>query len=399
MNDSADATDDRRTVEAWFRHRGLPYVVRRKLGAGGLLPRTTPVFVVLLVLDPLLSKYGALVAANHDDFGRRADNPAYVAIEFVLLIAAVVVPLLAGWLVAKGLRRLRRRARYAVSLFVLALILGVVPAIEQATGLHHGFRQYLLSNLVPVPALLLLVFLGTGSIVSWALRNGVYQLRRIGQLASRALPLLMLVMLFSFFATEVWQVADSLERVRLWLVVGLLAGLAVVFLIGVLSDELGGMVDTLSAAPAAELAEHVRDTPLSALIERHQQGEHKLRALERANVTLVLFLAQALQILVFSALVFGLFMLFGALAVKQSVVATWLGKTPDAGVLLGVHLPVTNALVQVSIFLAVFSGLYFAASVATDEHYRKSFFEPLLADVRVSLAARELYLARWPTTG
>jgi hypothetical protein len=224
-------------------------------------------------------------------------------------------------------------------------------------------------------------------------------LRRIGTLASRALPLLMLVMLFSFFATEVWQVADSLDRLRLWSVVGLLAALAVLFLIGVLSDELGGMVDTLSATPAEELAEHVRDTPLIALIDNHHQGEHKLTWLERVNITLVLFLAQALQILVFSALVFGLFMLFGALAVKQSVIKTWLGAEPKPGVLIGVHLPVTNALVQVSLFLAVFSGLYFAASVATDEHYRKSFFEPLLADVRVSLAAREVYLARWPTSG
>lgn len=399
MSDSADAVD-RRAVEAWFRHRGLPYVVRRKLGAGGLLPRTTPAFVVLLVLDPLLSKYGALAAANHDDFVRRADNPAYVAVEFVLLVAAIVVPLVAGWLVGRWLRRLSRGRRIAVAVSVLLLTIAVVPAIEQRTGLHDGVRQYLLTNVLPVPILLILVFLGLGSILSWALRNGVHQLRRIGTLASRALPLLMLVMLFSFFATEVWQVADSLDRVRLWLVVGFLALLAVLFLVAVLSDELRGMVDTLRAAPAGELAGQVRDTPFTALIDdNHQQSPDRLTWLERVNITLVLFLAQALQILVFSLLVFGLFMLFGALAVKQSVVATWLGAQPRPGVLVGVHLPVTNALVQVSLFLAVFSGLYFAASVATDEHYRKSFFEPLLADVRVSLAAREVYLARWPTRG
>jgi hypothetical protein len=40
------------------------------------------------------------------------------------------------------------------------------------------------------------------------------------------------------------------------------------------------------------------------------------------------------------------------------------------------------------------SGLYFAASAATDQHYREAFFEPLLADVRVSLAARQVCLAR-----
>ena len=391
---------DRRAVEAWFRRRGLPYVVRRKLGAGGLLPRTTPAFVVLLALDPLLSEYGALNAANHDDFARRADNPAYVAVEFLLLIAAIVVPVLLGWLVAIWLRRLSRAGRLIVSLVILVLTIGVVPAIEQAAGLHDGWNQYLLTNVLPVPILLLLVFLGTGSIASWALRNGIHQLRTIGTLASRALPLLMLVLLFSFFATEVWQVADSLDRAQLWLVIGFLAALAVLFLIGVLSDELGEMVRTVRAVSARELAGHVRGTPLAALIgDDHAPIKRSLSWLERLNITLVLFLAQALQILVFSLLVFGLFMLFGALAVKQSVVRLWLGADPKPGVLLGVHLPVSNALVQVSLFLAVFSGLYFAASVATDVHYRKSFFEPLLRDVRVSLAAREVYLARWPTSG
>jgi hypothetical protein len=398
MNDSAQATD-RRAVEGWFRHRGLPFVVRRKLGAGGLLPRATPALIVLLAVDPLLSKYGELTAANHDDFVARGDNPGYVAVQFILLIAAIVIPVLLGWLVSLWLRRLRRVARWIAAVIALMLTIGVVPAIEQQTGLHHGFRQYLLANVLPVAGLLILVFLGAGSIFNWALRYGIYQLRRAGTLASRALPLLMLVMLFSFFATEVWQVADSLDRPRLWLMVGFLGLLAVLFLIGVLSDELRGMVDTLRAAPPEELAEHVRGTPLTALIEGHEKGVHRLTWLERLNITLVLFLAQLLQIMVFSLLVFALFMAFGALAVKQSVIKTWLGAEPRPGVLIGVHLPVTNALVQVSLFLAVFSGLYFAASVATDVHYRKSFFEPLLADVRVSLAARELYLARWPTSG
>src|SRR5437660_12654147 len=103
MNDSAQATD-RSAVEGWFRHRGLPYVVRRKLGAGGLLPRSTPAFVVLLVLDPLLSEYGAVTAANHRDFVRRAGNPAYVAVEFVVVTAAWSCPLLLGWMVRLWVR-------------------------------------------------------------------------------------------------------------------------------------------------------------------------------------------------------------------------------------------------------------------------------------------------------
>ena len=387
-------------MEAWFRRRGLPHVVRRKSQGRALLQRATPALVVLLVLDPLLSEYGALTAANHEDFTRRVDNPVYVLVELALLAAAIVAPVVAGWAVARGMRRLAGRGRLVLAWVVVVLTVAVLPAIEQRTGLHHGLWAYLLRNLLPVPILLALVYVGAGAIFNWALRNGFHQLRRIGTLASRALPLLMLVVLFSFFATEVWQVADALPRWRLWLVIAFLALLAVLFLSAVLSDELGAMVRTLHAVPLSDLVGHVAGTPLAALIDENgQKRAHPLTRSELANITLVLFLAQALQIAVFSMLVFGLFMLFGALAIKQSVVATWLGAEPTAGVLFGVHLPVTNALVQVSLFLAVFSGLYFAASVATDERYRQSFFEPLLADVRVSLAAREVYLTRWLTSG
>jgi hypothetical protein len=98
-------------------------------------------------------------------------------------------------------------------------------------------------------------------------------------------------------------------------------------------------------------------------------------------------------------LVFGLFMVFGALTVTRAVVRGWVGSEPRVGALFGVEPPVSNALVQVSLFLAMLSGLDVAASAATDPHYRKTFFEPLLATVRVSLAAREVYLDRWPLAG
>jgi hypothetical protein len=160
------------------------------------------------------------------------------------------------------------------------------------------------------------------------------------------------------------------------------------------------MVRTLRAGPTADLVAHVTGTPLADLIdEDHERGRHPLTRPE-VNIALVLFLAPALQIVVFASLVFALLMVFGTLAVEPSVVESWVGREPPRGQLFGIQLPVTDALVQVSLFLAVFSGLYFAASAATDPRApAASFFEPLLADVRVSLAAREVYLTRWPKAG
>lgn len=144
------------------------------------------------------------------------------------------------------------------------------------------------------------------------------------------------------------------------------------------------------------LRERLTSTPFTSLIaDDHVTDRHPLSRGERANVALVFFFAQAMQVVFFAWLVFGFFVVFGALAVTDVVIAEWVGHPRTDGDLFTLRLPVSNELLQVSLFLSAFSGLYFAGSAATDPHYRKSFFDPLVADVRVSLAAREAYLARW----
>lgn len=396
---SGSDDQNRRAVEAWFRRRGLPLVVRRRRGTA-LLERTTPALVFLLLIDPLLSGLGVLLAVDDEEFARRTANPGYVIALLTLTVGALVLPVLAGWLLARTMRRMSERTRRVLAAAVVMLTVIALPLVENWSGLRAGVLTHVLLNLVAVPVLLFLVYVGAGSILSWALRNAVYQLGKVGTLASRALPLLMLVVLFSFFATEVWQVAAALPRWRLWLVVAFLAALAALFLVAVLSEELRTMVRTLRAGRTADLVAHVTGTPFADLIdEGHERGKHPLTRPEKVNIALVLFLAQALQIVVFASLMFALFMVFGTLAVEPSVVESWVGREPPRGQLFGIQLPVTDALVQVSLFLAMFSGLYFAASAATDPHYRRSFFEPLLAHVRMSLAAREVYLTRWPNAG
>jgi hypothetical protein len=395
MDDASEV--DRRAVEAWFRRRGLPLVIRRRFRGSQLLARVTPALVFLLVIDPLVSGVGVLVDVTDEEFSRLVDNPGYVVGLLALTVGALVVPVLAGWLVSRRMHRLTERGRLVLALVVVALIV-LLPVAEERAGLRDGVWMYVLLNLAAVPVLLAVVHVGAGSILAWALRSAVRQLGAVGTMASRALPLLMLVVLASFFAGEVWQVANTLERWRLWLVVAFLAGLAVLFIGSVLADELREQVHTVRAARVSDLVEHVAGTPLADLLDDgHERTGHPLTRSEKVNIALVLFCAQALQIVVFSTLVFGLFMMFGALTVTAPVVESWVGAEPTKGVLFGLRLPVSNALVQVSLFLSAFSGLYFAASAATDPHYRKSFFDPLLADVRVSLAAREVYLVRWPS--
>jgi hypothetical protein len=109
---------------------------------------------------------------------------------------------------------------------------------------------------------------------------------------------------------------------------------------------------------------------------------------------LVLVLTQVLQTLVLATLVFVFFVVFGIIAVQHSVIKAWIGRDPASGTLFGIQLPIPQELLQVSLFIAAFSGLYFAASTVTDAKYRSAFFDPLADHLAVSLVARDRYLAR-----
>jgi hypothetical protein len=275
---------------------------------------------------------------------------------------------------------------------VLALLAFVLPVVEWAIGLRSPLWLGLVINISLTVLVLIGVYAGAGSILAWGLRRAFSQLGTVGTMATRALPLLVLVVLFAFFSTEMWQIANALDRWRLWLVVALFAALAVLFMIAVLREELRGMVDEASSGKLPDLPGKLADLAVADA----PAGTVRLTHRERVNLMLVLFLAQALQIAMLAVLVFCLFVGLGALAVDKTVVDDWLGEGAflEPGTLFGVELPLPKALVQLSIFLSVFSGLYFTASAATDPHYRQAFFDPLIADVRVSLAVRQVYLAR-----
>lgn len=392
----------RRAAENWFRRRGLPLVVRGRLRGAALLQRTIPAIVVLLALDPLLSVLARLVGVGDGtgtdpaEVQRRLTDTGYAALALVLTAAAVVIPVLLGWLALRWQRILGPRWQHRLTAAAFGLYLLVLPLIEHLNDLRGGFLSGVAINLGIALLLIGSVYAGAGSILGWALRGALRQVGAVGTLASRALPLLLLFVLFAFFAGELWQAADRLGRGQLWVVVAFFAALCGLFIGATLADELREIGERRRAADIAELLPMLRGTPLAGAAERARPGgDHPLSAAERVNVALVLFFAQALQIATFCLLVFAFFLVFGTLAVTDEVQQAWAGAPPEPGYLFGVRLPASNALVQVSIFLAVFSGLYFAASTATDPHYRKAFFEPLLADVAVSMAAREVYLQRW----
>ncbi|HEX6353394.1 hypothetical protein [Actinophytocola sp.] len=387
---------DRRAVEAWFRRRGLPLFVRGDEQGSRLLQRAVPALVFVLVMDPVLTLVTWLLDVPQAELERRMANTAYVFVLLALLVAAVVVPILFGWLVSMWMRALSGPGRWVLARVVLLLNVVVLPVVDWWSGLRDRLWLSLTINVGVTFLMLFFVWAGAGSILAWGLRKAVAELSTVGRMATKALPLLVLVVIFAFFSAEMWQVAEALPRWRLWLVVALFGVLGVLFMAARLDEELKKMIDKVANDKVDDLATVLRDTPLAGAVASGPIDALPLGRRERANVTLVLFVAQLLQILVLTVLVFCVLVALGALAIDGPVIDSWVGdgKSKVSGTLFKIYLPLPAVLVQVSLFLAAFSGLYFAASAATDQHYREAFFEPLLADVRVSLAARQVYLAR-----
>ncbi|MCW2837615.1 MAG: hypothetical protein JWQ15_1729 [Marmoricola sp.] len=233
-------------------------------------------------------------------------------------------------------------------------------------------------------------------ILSWAFTRTMGSLHLLLPMVTRALPLLLLFVTFLFINAEVWQLAASLDGGVLWLTVLMFGVMALVFLLTRLPEELDG---TGGQVEAEQLRRTCRGTPLEgeleSLIERGHVGvldadDIRVRGYERANLLLVMVIVQAVQVLVLAAAVFSFFMVFGAIVMSDEVMQTWLPN--------GTHhlswLPnVSVELVQVSIFLAAFSGLYFTVVVLTDETYREQFFTGVKAELDRAVGVRVAYLA------
>ncbi|EON23262.1 hypothetical protein CF8_2805 [Nocardioides sp. CF8] len=208
-------------------------------------------------------------------------------------------------------------------------------------------------------------------IATWALRHTFASLELLFPLATRALPMLLLFVTFLFINTEVWMVASALDGGTLWGAVLLFAAMALGFLVVRLIEEVDRLDDQVGRAELGDEADVV--------------------GLQRANPVLVLLITQAFQVLLLALAVFAFFIVFGAVAMDEGVLEKWIEGplTYPWGIR-----PISLELVQVSVFLAAFSGLYFAVFAVTDETYRREFFADVLGELEQALRVRVGYLRR-----
>jgi hypothetical protein len=378
------AVPDVQQVHEWFLHRGLPLVLTRRVRSRDLVARSAP----------MVSSVGALTAATMLLADLTGGAPDYgYALRLGIIAAVLVAAPFALYLLHRRDTTFGEAGRRTAALGVMAIFVVVMPVT--VSGWSAAAAAEAPTFVVITLLAIWLTYIGFGSIAGWAFRFAWVQLGALGTLMSRALPLLMLTVVV-YFTGELWQLAARMTRQRLWQVIGFLALVALLFVVTTIRDEVRALRDDraehddpaglLVGTPlAAEAGEPIPRTPLS-------------RA-EQINVVAVMVVAQAIQVVFFTAGLFAFFLALGIITIPDDVAVLWsaeqtcaVGEPPCAGTWFGVHIPIPQTVVHMSLFVAVLSGLYFTVSTSVDPLYRQRFFEPLIADVAVSLAGRDAYL-------
>lgn len=256
-------------------------------------------------------------------------------------------------------------------------------------------------TLVAIPVVLLVVLARAfvvfhlAGIGRWAVVHAWRSMRLLFPLVTRTLPFLLLFITFLFINTEVWQVASSLSRARLWGALGCFALLAVAFLWPSFAGEIervgaevegARLAETCAGTPVASAAREILDEPHLA----REVAGIRLPRLQRSNLMLMLFITQAIQLLLLALIVFGFFCLFGSLVIRPAVVESWTGAAPHyTGPL---HL-ISDELFSVAVFLSGFAGLYFTVQAVIDQNYRREFFRRIEDELQQAIGVRKVYTA------
>jgi hypothetical protein len=370
----------RRRVEAWFTTEGVPHFIEGHSASTSVLTRAAPLLVAYLVVTI------SLTASFRFDLEHN-----------LLAIGVGTAIALGGWAlvnVARG-RPWRSLPRRVGRLEVAAFLL--LPAVAP---LLFGLQvEDALLTVAAAAFFLGIVYLATSygllAAARWSAGRLAAQRGSLGRLLTRALPLLMVFIVFVFLQSDTWRFAYALGTGGLVVLLVLLVALSAGFLVGQLAPEVRRLVggaqswdETLAVArstPAAELCDGlVGETP-----ERPPMVWH-----EWVNVGVVVVFGQGLQIVLVTVAVAVALIVVGFLTVPLALQEEWAGGplvVPFGFELLGGERAMTTELVSVALILAAFSGLYFTVTALSDPTYRVEFFRDADRELERVLAVRIVY--------
>jgi hypothetical protein len=341
--------------ERRFRRAGLPTLVEDRTAREDVWTRATPVLALVLLAE--------VVLAGNLDWPAWANALVLVGAVAALTAAVAIV------------NRIRDRRALALPEHVGALELAAFVAIGGLLQLIGGQTTSAWVVVVGNLALLLVLYVwiayGVASMLRFTGRRLGEQLAAALGLLARAIPLLLLFSVVLFVNTEMWQVFAGMNS-------------ATLIATGVLLVVVGSAF--LAVRLPVEVEQIERDVAAGPPLERRQ----------RINVGLVLFVSQALQILLVAVAVGAFFVAFGALVVSAAVIESWTGTEGRQLLALSVgdiEVRVTLELLRVSAGIAALSGLYYSVALQTDSTYRQEFLQELTGELREVFADRGHYLA------
>ena len=372
----------RRAADAWFLDHGLPAVLRPGRLVRRLWPRSAPAlaaFAVFMVNSAVVVLVTGEYTINIEGEPTRTE-------WFVLGLLVLVLPIasLVGWLVSR-LSTVRGRTIAAAVALVVATTGGFVG------GPSRLVLADLIFEAIVIASILALTACGVGSILSWTARTTLSHLAAIGSLMVRALPVLLLTFLV-FFNSPVWLMAGVVTRTRMWLAIVLLSLIAAAFVVAVTVDRFKPVLAAPNAAEGRN--EQLAETPFAAMPDPSEP--QRLTRVERLNVMFVLAVSQLAHILVVAFVIASIFFVLGLILLSPEVLAAWTRNGSSDGTVLGMTIPVPQALIHVTMFLGALTFMYVSARAAGDGEYRTQFLDPLSDDLRLTLVARGRYRAAVP---
>ena len=379
-----DAERDR--CERWFVHQGLPHLIHDYSASTDVLTRAAPFLGLVVLLEFSLV------------FGDRWRGWAQAGVFALGLALAAVVVTLVNQLRGRRWWQLPDR----IGLWEILAYLGL-PAVFTGLGTtgsvvaDAGFMVVV--NLVVLGAAYVVTSWGLVPMVRWSLGQLGRQVGQMMTLLAKSLPILLVFSAFIFLNAEMWQVAHDFTLPYFGMVAALLVAVGTLF-VTISVRRLA--VDLARFSAWSDVRPRCANTPVWSLVPDDSAAPPDSPPLSRSarfNVSLLLFVAQSIQIILVALIVTLFYMLFGVFTVREETLLdwttlsqlTWAESWAVRMPLWGEDLLFTRPLVLVSAFIGLFSGLQFAVSVVLDAGYRSEFAEDMTKELREALAVRAVY--------
>jgi hypothetical protein len=386
-----------RAADRWFREQGLPTFVPLRRWFTDLPRRVAPLVTAVTLVAALLSGMGEAI----DTAAELLPDDEWALLGIVVLILGVTAIIAwAGFrLVRAALRRLPAPSGTAVAGVVIAVCLAAL--VVGGYLLRPGaVVAPVIEGLVLVAVCMLITGAGGGALLSWGSRLAVRNVSAIGHMASIALPVILMLVVFAFFSAEVWQMSSALHWGSIALIGAVVAALALIVVLRVCASEIDEIRQTLTPEERGAL---LTGTPIAqdGSTSAPSAPSAPLRLVQRFNVMLVMAVAQLMQAVLFAAMLWALLVLIGGIAIPVGIVELWVGPGTPAHPLQverltigGATLPITMNLVKTAALMSIISSLPFVLSAVSEQRYRERFFDPIMADMRRAIVVRDVLMAR-----